>query len=179
MARAGRKPDPNAPTPQRLAKGDVVSYTPRDFGDSKRGELAPQFRANHRRDDPLKMLAHLLNADEIHAAGVFTLAYERTLVTGGVVNLEFTGGRSGEGLSEAKCRALGEFGALCRSLESDPCQRAIRCKLLLLVLGQRRTLSSLFPQKGRDFAVAKHMLISSIQRLTRHLEMSRNADDQG
>jgi hypothetical protein len=179
MKRVTKAEDDNAPSRFRLQHGDVASYTPRDFGDSKRAELAPQFesRASRRRDEPLKMLAHLLGPEDRFAASVFARAYERTLPTVAAVNWEFTGSRGGDGLTAARCRALGEFGALCMAVETDPDLRLRRCKLLVLVLGQGRTLSSLFPQKGRDFATAKHMLISSIQRIARHLEIARNADD--
>lgn len=182
MSRAGRKRaiiETIAPTPERIAKGDL-EVTPIRYGDQRDADphRPTVARVMQRRDDALKMLAHLLSPAEIYAAGAFARAYERTQSTVGAVNWEFSGGRGGEGLSEAKCRALGEFGALCKSVESDAVQRAIRCKLLVLVLGQRRTLSSLFPLKGRDYTTAKHMLISSIQRLTRHLETSENAVSQ-
>lgn len=175
MSRVGRKRvEVLLPTPERLAKGDI-EITPIRYGDQRDADpnRPAVHRAVQRRDNPLKMLA--LTEQEIYAAYVFRRAYERTQMEVGAVNLEFSGGRGGEGLSEARCRALGEFGALCRAVENDPCQRAIRCKLLILVLGQGRTLSSLFPQKGRDFATAKHMLMSSLQRITRALEGGQNA----
>ena len=176
MARAGRKPDPNAPTPERLAKGDVVSYTPRDFGDSKRAELAPQFESRVYRKDPLaELLARgSIDRDEFNAGHAFAKAHARAIREVGAIDYDAIGGNGfADGLPLSRCIALDAFGALCLALGATDHDRLTRRRILISVACEGRSLSSLYPGKGRPLATASHALTIGLQRLAMHLEATR------
>jgi len=178
MARAGRKPDPNAPTPQRLAKGDVVSYTPRDFGDSKRGELAPQHRVKSS-PEPLRDVKSL-SSGEIDAGLLFGRVWLRKVAEVGAIDYEASrGGQGSGGLSHAKCEAYAQWAPLWRCLADTDDGRNYRANALLQIAALGRTVDEIAGKGGRRRTAFVHLLISCCQRLVREIERQRDARSDG
>ncbi len=169
MTRAARLD--NTPTPERLAKGDMGQYIPREYHPEtkKMRELPPVHRARRMTACPLSDLLarRSINRDEYDAGRRFGSAYERATREQGAINLDSMGGGFNGGISHARCEAMGDLHGMVRAIGDTDHDRLNRARVLIAVCAEGRSLREYVGGGGRACQAASNMLVVSLQRLVR------------
>lgn len=161
----------NTPTPERLAKGDVGQYTPREYHPEtkKMRELPPVHRVRRSNACPLSELLgrRSINRDEYDAGRRLGSAYERATRETGAINLDSLGGGWNGGISHARCEAMDELTAMRRAIGDTEHDRKVRMRVLIAVCAEGRSLREYVGGGGRACQTASNILVVSLQRLVR------------
>lgn len=172
MSRAGRprKAEAILPTPERLAKGDVL-ISPIRYGDQR--DADPNRPAVHRarkgRDNPLdEFRARRLISDDAYRTGNrIASLYDRATREAGAINLDSLGGGSCDGLPYKTVEAMSELHALFRRLHTDDAERLKHSRLLIAVCGEGRSVRDYTGGGGRACQAHSNMLVNSLERLAK------------
>lgn len=152
------------PTAERIAKGDVELYTPRDYntGGVKR-DLPPVYRSRQA-PETLWTLHHRgsIDVDQLRAGRALGAACEAATREHGAINLESTGGPWSGGLTYARCAAMDALSAMWAALPEIG--RPAIWAVLVGVCHHRLTLREMYPGSSAR-ARASDMLGLGLRRI--------------
>lgn len=133
------------PTPERLAKGDVETYTPREFVPGAAGQPGkvrelPTVSRSRLAPETLWTLHSRgsINRDELRAGRELGEAYERATRELGAINLDSMGGGWNGGLSHSRCSAMDTLHRMWDALPE--LNRPAIWHVLIAICGHRQTL---------------------------------------
>jgi hypothetical protein len=165
MSRAART---IAPTPERLAKGDVVARQNRTDASGRDAGVTYEAKRKRQTPDPIAVLLEMgrLTADLAAVAMKLRALYHRAHKGPGVVDLNRTGHR---GTAYAESEPQRRFRALCLCVHETPEERQARWNVLIPVVCLETPVRHV-AFTHRRYEVAIDRIVASLARMAAWLD---------